>query len=77
MSASEQRLGRHYLKGSVGDADNTLLAGTRFSLMLLLRDWAGNFLVLILWALCALIPSRPLRRAQNYTRPSDELLRHD
>lgn len=45
--------------------------------MLLLREWAGNFSAVILWALYSLIPSRPLRRTQDYTRPWDELLRRD
>jgi hypothetical protein len=40
-----------------------------FNLMLLLRAWVGNFLAVMLWAFCSLIPSRKLRLAQNYTSP--------
>lgn len=64
---SEYRLGRNYLKGSVGDADNALWAGMDFNLMLLLRKVAGSFLAVMFWAFSSLIPSRKLRFAQKYT----------
>nr|MCU0318326.1 hypothetical protein [Amoebophilaceae bacterium] len=56
----EHRLGRNYLKRRVGDTNHALLAGMGFNLMLLLREWAGNF-----WALYALRPSEHLHRAQH------------
>ena len=40
---SDHRLGRNYLKGSIGDGVNALLAGMGFNLMLLLRELASNF----------------------------------
>jgi transposase, IS5 family len=64
---SDHRMGRNYLKGSIGDRNNALLAGMGFNLMLLLRELASNFLAVILWAFFSLIPSRKLRLAQNYT----------
>jgi transposase, IS5 family len=74
---SDHRMGRNYLKGCVGDVNNALLAGMGFNLMLLLRELAGNFLAVILWAFCSLIPSRQLRLAQNYTCAWGKLLRLD
>ena len=47
---SDHRLGRNYLKGSVGDGNNALLARMGFSLMLLLRALAGHFLSFMFWA---------------------------
>ena len=41
---SDHRLGRNYLKGSIGDSNNALLAGMGFNLMLLVSELAGNFL---------------------------------
>jgi hypothetical protein len=38
-----------------------------FNLMILLKELAGNFLAVILWAFFSLIPSKKLRLAQNYT----------
>jgi len=63
---SDHRLGRNYLKGSVGDTNNALLAGMGFNLMLLLRELAGNFLAAMFWAYCSLVLSRKLRPSQNY-----------
>jgi len=40
---SEHRLVRNYLKGSIGDKNNVLLAGMGFNLMLLVREMAGYF----------------------------------
>jgi transposase, IS5 family len=74
---SNHRMGRNYLKGCAGDTHNALLAGMGFNLMLLLRELAGNFLAVILWAFCSLIPSRKLRLAQNYTCAWGKLLRPD
>ncbi len=37
------RMGRNYLKGSIGDANNALLAGMGFNIMLLIRDIAKDF----------------------------------
>jgi hypothetical protein len=45
---SDHRMGRNYLKGRVGDTNNALLAGMGFNLMLLLREIAGYFFVLLL-----------------------------
>jgi transposase, IS5 family len=64
---SDHRMGRNYLKGRVGDTNNALLAGMGFNLMLLLREIAGYFLAVILWAFFSLIPSKQLRLTQNYT----------
>lgn len=50
----EHRLGRNYLKGSVGDTNNALLAGMGFNLMLLLRELSGYFFVLLLGAVALL-----------------------
>ena len=36
------RLGRNYLKGSIGDANNALLSGMGFNLLLLLRELGQN-----------------------------------
>ena len=74
---SEHRLGRNYLKGSVGDTNNALLAGMGFNLMLLLRELAGNFLGPILWAFLCLDLRRQLRLAQKYQSSCAELLRLD
>jgi transposase, IS5 family len=41
---SDYRMGRNYLKGSIGDSNNALLAGMGFNLMRFLRAIAGNFL---------------------------------
>jgi hypothetical protein len=64
---SEHKLGRNYLKGSVGDAHNALLAGMGFNLMLFLRELAGNFLATMFWDFFYLVLSRQLRLSQNYT----------
>ena len=64
---SEYRLKRNYLKGSVGDTNNALLAGMGFSLMLFLRELAGNFLAAMFWAFFSLVLSGKLRLSQNYT----------
>ena len=48
---SDHRMGRSYLKGSIGDSHNALLAGMGFNLMLFLRAIAGNFFVFLLGAL--------------------------
>jgi transposase, IS5 family len=66
---SDHRMSSNYLKGRAGDTHRALLAGRGFNLMLLLRTWAGNFLAVMLWAFCSLIPSRKSRLAQNYTGP--------
>ncbi len=47
---SEHRMGRNYLKGSLGDTNNALLAGMGFNLMLLLREWVGYFLSTMFYA---------------------------
>ena len=62
---SEHRLGRNYLKGSIGDSNNALLAGMGFNLMLLVREWVGNFLAVMFWALSCLGLRRKLRLAVN------------
>jgi transposase, IS5 family len=62
---SDHRMGRNYLKGSIGDRNNALLAGMGFNLMLLLRELAGNFLGPILWAFLCLALRRQLRLAQQ------------
>jgi hypothetical protein len=59
--------GQNYLKGSVGDAHNALLAGMEFNLMLFLRELAGNFLATMFWGFFYLVLSRKLRLSQNYT----------
>jgi transposase, IS5 family len=51
---SDHRMGRNYLKGSIGDSNNALLAGMGFNLILFLRDIAGYFLAFILGALALL-----------------------
>jgi transposase, IS5 family len=66
---SDHSMGRNYLKGRVGNTHHALLAGRGFNLMLLLSAWVDNFLAVMLWAVFSLIPSRPLRLAQNYTGP--------
>ena len=56
---SDHRLGRNYLKGSIGDGVNALLAGMGFNLMLLVRELVGHFLSVILGAfLCLDLRSR-------------------
>jgi len=56
---SDHRLGRNYLKGSIGDGVNALLAGLGFKLMPLLRDLSGHFLSFILGAFfCSELPRR-------------------
>jgi hypothetical protein len=44
-------MSRNYLKGSIDDRNNALLAGMGFNLMLLLRELASNFLAFLLGAL--------------------------
>jgi transposase, IS5 family len=66
---SDHSMGSNYLKGRVGDTHHALLAGRGCNLMLLFSAWVGNFLAVMLWAFFLLIPSRPLRLAQNYTSP--------
>jgi hypothetical protein len=61
--------GSNYLKGRAKDTHHALLAGMGFNLMLLLREWAGYFLAIMLWTFFSLIPSRPLRLAKNYAGP--------
>ena len=51
---SDHRLGRNYLKGSLGDRTNALLAGMGLNLMLLVREMAGNFLAILFWSFCPL-----------------------
>ena len=48
---SDHSMGRDYLKGSISDSHNALLAGMGFNLMLFLRAIAGNFFVFLLGAL--------------------------
>jgi transposase, IS5 family len=48
---SDHGMGSNYLKGSIGDSHNALLAGMGFNLMLFLRAIAGNFFVFLLGAL--------------------------
>jgi len=62
---SEHRLGSNYLKGSVGDRHNALLAGMGFNLMLLVRELAGNFLTLLFWRSFCLAWHRKLRLDEN------------
>jgi hypothetical protein len=62
-------MGSNYLKGRVGDTNHALLAGKGFNLMLLLRELAGNFWAVILWAFFSLIPNKQLRLTQNDTGP--------
>jgi transposase, IS5 family len=64
---SDHSMGSNYLRGRAGDVHHALLAGLGFNLMLLLRAWAGHSWAVMLWAFFSLIPSRPLRLAQNYT----------
>jgi hypothetical protein len=66
---SDHSMGSSYLKGRAGDMHRALLAGMGFNLILLLSAWAGHFLAVMLWAFFSLIPSRPLRLAQNDTGP--------
>jgi hypothetical protein len=54
-------MGRNYLKGRVGDTNNALLAGMGFNLVVLLREIAGYFFVLLLEALALL----DLRRQEH------------
>lgn len=44
---NDHRLGKNYLKGSVGDKNNALLAGMGFNLMLLVRELSSNFLAVV------------------------------
>ena len=44
---SDHRMGRNYLKGELGDKINSLLAGTSFNIMLLVRELADNFLSML------------------------------
>jgi hypothetical protein len=62
-------MGSNYLKGRAGDTHHALLVGMGCNLMLLRRVWVGNFLAVMIWAFFSLIPSRPLRLAQNDTGP--------
>ena len=62
---SEHRLGRNYLKRSVGDSNNALLAGMGFNLMLLVRELTSNFLSAAFWALCCLQLRRKVPLAEN------------
>jgi transposase, IS5 family len=48
---SEYRMGRNYLKGSIGDRNNALLAGMGFNLGLLLREIGGYFFAFLWGAL--------------------------
>ena len=48
---SDHGMGRNYLKGSIGDSNNALLARMGFNLLLLLRAITGNFSVFLLGAL--------------------------
>jgi hypothetical protein len=57
-------MGRNYLKGSIGDRNNALLAGMGFNLMLLLREIAGYFFVFLLRAV-ALIELRRQEHLQQ------------
>jgi transposase, IS5 family len=61
---SDHRMGRNYLKGSIGDRNNALLAGMGFNLMLLLREIAGYFFVFLLRAV-ALIELRRQEHLQQ------------
>ena len=54
---SDHSMGRNYLKGSIGDKNNALLAGMGFNLLLLLRAMAGYFFV-FLWRAVALLDLR-------------------
>ncbi|MCU0318212.1 MAG: hypothetical protein MUC61_02610 [Amoebophilaceae bacterium] len=58
--SSEKRpqMGRNYLKRSVGGRRNALLEGIRFNLMLLLREIAGYFFVLLFRVLVLLVLPR-------------------
>ena len=51
---SDHGMGSNYLKRSIGDCHNALLAGMGFNLMLFLRAIAGNFFVFLLGALALL-----------------------
>jgi transposase, IS5 family len=74
---SDHSMGSNYLRGRAGDRHHALLAGLGFNLILLLRAWAGHFWAVMLWAFFSLIPSRPLRLAQNYTGSLGKLLKLD
>ena len=74
---SDHRMGRNYLKGSIGDSNNALLAGMGFNLLLLVRELAGNFLAFMFWAIFSLIPSRKLRFARNDAPSCERFLRLD
>ena len=62
---SEYRLYSNYLKGSIGDSNNALLAGMGFNLMRLVRELTSNFLAVMFWALCRLDLRSKLRLAKN------------
>lgn len=62
---SGHRMGRNYLKGTIGDTTNALLAGMGCNLMLLLREWVGNFLSMLFWALSCLNFPGKLHLAEN------------
>jgi IS5 family transposase len=49
-----KKAGKNYLKGSLGDSTNALLARMGFNLMLLVREMAGNFLAILFWGFCPL-----------------------
>ena len=51
---SGHRMDINYLKGTIGDTTNALLSGMGCNLMLLLREWVGNFLSILFWALICL-----------------------
>jgi hypothetical protein len=44
----DRRTGSNYLKGRAGDTHNAILVGMGFNLILLLRAWVGNFLVVMI-----------------------------
>jgi len=62
-------MGKNYLKGSVGDRNNALLAGMGFNLMLLVRELAGNFLAVVFGAFFWLDLRRKLSLYQNNVYP--------
>jgi transposase, IS5 family len=66
---SDHRLGRNYLKGSLGESTNALLAGMGFNLMLLVREMAGNFLTILFWSFCPLDSRQKLYLDTNSLAP--------